>query len=64
MEIKKIFSKQFAIYLRQKGFRIIGTEVNTYRPEWDVYLFEESEELNAAMLEYTKEFRNTPKKLK
>lgn len=52
MNIKKIFSKKFAIYLRSKGFKIIGTEVNFNQPQFDVYIFEDIPALRAAMDEY------------
>ena len=50
--IIKIFSKKFAIYLREHGFRIIGKEVNRYKPEFDVYIFSDTPELRAAMSTY------------
>lgn len=53
MEIKKIFKRKMAIYLREQGFKIVGTEVNRKRPEFDVYLFEDSEGLRKAMVEYS-----------
>ena len=34
--IKKIYSRRLAIALRQRGFRIVGTEMNPKRPEFDV----------------------------
>ena len=51
---KKIFSKKLAIYLRNKGFRIVDTEVNYKYPQYDVYVFEETPELNQAILNYSK----------
>ena len=56
MNIKKIFKKRMAIYLREHGFKIIGTEVNKKRPEFDVYLFEDSDDLRNAMVEYSENF--------
>lgn len=53
MKIKKIFLKKYAFYLRERGFKIIGTEINRYKPELDVYLFEDTPELQQAMTEYT-----------
>lgn len=47
--MKKIFSKRIAYELRKRGFKIIGTEPNIYKPELDVYLFQDSEELEKAM---------------
>ena len=51
---KKIFTKKLAIYLRKKGFRIVGTEVNYKYPQYDVYVFEDTPELNQAILSYSK----------
>lgn len=51
--IKKIFSKRLARELRFKGFVIVGTEPNKYKPQFDVYLFEDTEELHRALSEIT-----------
>lgn len=48
-KIKKIFRKPIAIELRKLGFRIIGTEVNTAKPQFDVYLFEDTEKFQRAL---------------
>ena len=50
---RKIFSKRIAILLRLKGFRIVRTEPNLYRPEFDVYVFEDSDSLQTALTEIT-----------
>lgn len=50
---KKIYSRRLAIALRQKGFRIVGTEMNPKRPEFDVYLFIDTPQLREAMTEIT-----------
>jgi hypothetical protein len=49
---KKIFSRKLAIYLREHGCKIIGTEVNKHKPNLDVYIFEDSEVLQRALAEY------------
>lgn len=49
---KKVFSRKLAIYLRKKGCRIIGTEVNRHKPEFDVYIFEDNDKLKDALAEY------------
>lgn len=46
---KKIFSKQLAYELRLKGFKILGIEPNRKKPQLDVYIFQESKELETAM---------------
>ena len=56
MEIKKIYTKKMAVYLRKQGFKIIGTEVNENKPEFDVYLFENTPDFEAAMLGYVDKF--------
>ena len=43
-KVKKIYKRAIAIELRRLGFKIIGTEVNETKPEFDVYLFEDTEE--------------------
>jgi hypothetical protein len=44
-KIKKVFSSKVANQLCHMGFRIIGTEPNMIKPQYDVFLFEETEEL-------------------
>lgn len=53
MKERKVFSRKMALYLRQRGFKIIYTEPNTYKPQFDVYIFEDTKELQDAMTEYT-----------
>ena len=48
-EIQRIFSRRVALELRNRGFKIIKTEVNFKRPQFDVYCFENSEELQLAI---------------
>ena len=50
--IKKIFSRKLALYLRERGCKIIGTEVNKHKPNLDVYLFEDGEKLQAELANY------------
>lgn len=52
MNEKKIFSKKLAIYLRNKGCKIIGTEANTYKPEFDVWIFKDNEHLQECLAQY------------
>lgn len=49
--IQKVFSKRLARALRFKGFAIVGTEPNKYKPQFDVYLFENSVDLQKAISE-------------
>ena len=52
MMIKKIFSRKLAIYLREHGCKIIGVEVNRYKPNFDVYIFEDNEKLQSSLASY------------
>ncbi len=52
MNEKKIFSKRMALYLRQHGCKIIKTEPNIYKPQFDVYIFKDTPDLQAAMTDY------------
>lgn len=53
MEVKKIFSKQMANYLCEKGFYIVDTEIHNKKPWLYVYVFEDSEKLRSAMEEFS-----------
>lgn len=50
---KKIFTRKLAVYLRECGFKIVGTEVNFKHPEYDVWLFENTPKLTEAILMYS-----------
>lgn len=52
---KKIFSRKLAIYLREHGCKIIGTEVNKHKPNLDVYIFEDGDLLQSALEKYMAE---------
>lgn len=49
---KKIFTRKLAVLLRERGFKIIRTEVNFKMPRFDVYVFEDTPELTEAILDY------------
>ena len=49
---KKIFTRKLAVYLREHGCRIITTEVNPYKPEFDIWVFEDNEKLQAEIANY------------
>ena len=54
MENKKLFrvyTRRIALELRKRGFRIVKTEVNENFPQYDVYLFEDNEELRKNFLD-------------
>lgn len=50
---KKIFNRRLALALRERGFDIIKTEPNFYKPEFNVYIFKNSYELQSALTEIT-----------
>lgn len=52
--IKKVFSRRLAVFLREHGCKIVGTEVNFKRPEFDVWLFEDDERLREAFELYSR----------
>lgn len=45
---RRIYKKLLAIELRKLGFRILRTEVNPYKPIYDVYIFEDTPSLDEA----------------
>lgn len=49
--VYKVFSKSIAIKLRKKGFKIIKTEPNYKKPEFDVYFFRDTPEFRKAFNE-------------
>ena len=53
-QIYRIYTRWLAVELRKLGFKIIGTDVNEYHPEFTVWLFEDSPELRAAIPELNK----------
>ena len=55
--VKKIFTRKVALYLRQRGFKIVGTEPNYKHPEYDVYMFLDSPQLQAAITDYNNMIR-------
>lgn len=46
---KIVFTRKMAYELRKLGFKIIRTEPDMKRPEFDNYVFEDSIELQKAM---------------
>jgi hypothetical protein len=49
--VYKIFKKSIAIKLRKKGFKVIKTEPNYKKPEFDVYFFEDTSEFRKVLNE-------------
>ena len=48
MSEKLVFSRRIAAELRKQGFRLLRTIPNHNNPKYDVYIFEDTEELNGA----------------
>lgn len=49
----RVYTRWLALELRKLGFRIIGTDINEYHPQFDVWLFENTEELHKTILQLT-----------
>lgn len=52
VKTKKIFTKRMATYLRKKGFQIVKVMVNSNKPQHDIYVFEDTFELQEAIAEF------------
>ena len=50
---KKIYTKSVALELRKRGFKIIRTEPNENKPEFDTYIFEETSDFKKALTDIT-----------
>ena len=48
-----IYTRWLALALREQGFKIIRTEINKYHPQFDTYVFKDSEELQDAITKLT-----------
>lgn len=53
MTTKRIFSRRVAYYLRLKGFKIVRVEPNIFKPQDDVYHFEDTPALRQALTDMT-----------
>ena len=49
-----VYTRWLAVALREQGYKILRTKVNKYHPQFDVYVFEDSQELQEAMLALTR----------
>lgn len=49
-----IYTKWLALALRKQGFRIIRTGINENFPQYDTYIFENSEDLQIAISQLTR----------
>lgn len=44
----RVYTRWIAVELRRQGFKIIGTDINEYNPEFKVWIFEDSPEFQLA----------------
>lgn len=49
-----IYSKKLALQLRKQGFTFLRTGINENFPQFNTYIFEDSEELQKAIADYRK----------
>ena len=49
MNTKTIYTHKLAYELRKMGFKILRTDPNPYKPELDMYIFEDTPEFQEAM---------------
>ena len=48
-----VYTKWLALALRKQGFKLLGTGINERFPQYDTYIFEETEELHNAIYDLT-----------
>ena len=49
MNTKTIYTRKLAYELRKMGFKILHTDPNPYKPEFDMYIFKDTPEFQEAM---------------
>lgn len=55
---KIIYTRRVAYELRRQGFEILRVEINPNKPEFDCYIFAESEEFNKALSAISRKKKN------
>lgn len=53
----KIYTRWVAFELRKLGFHIVATEPNPRWPQFDIYIFEDTEAFQSALTQITKKGR-------
>ena len=53
----KVFTKELANALCKKGFRVVGTDINNQKPWLNIFLFDDTEQLRAAVSEEVNKIR-------
>ena len=59
---KKIYSRKMAVYLRNHGCKIVGVEANPYKPEFNIWDFEDGDKLQSEIANYMNEINNIKEK--
>ena len=54
MKEKVIYTRRVAYELRKMGFPIVRVEINPNKPEFDCYVFEETQAFAAALTKLTR----------
>lgn len=49
-----IYSRQLAYELRLEGFKILRVEINPYKPQFDCYIFENTDAFQSAFSRLSK----------
>ena len=55
----RIYTRWLAVELRKLGFKIISTDINEYHPEYTVWIFENSQKLQQAIPNLTKQHQHS-----
>ena len=50
----KVYTKKIAYELRKLGFKILRVEPNPHKPEFDIYIFESTEDFESAFRKITR----------
>ena len=53
-QLYRVFTRRLAARLRAKGFELIGIDKDYKHPQYDNYLFEDTQELREAIEELTR----------
>lgn len=49
----RIHTRWLAYELRKSGFKIIGTDINKYHPQFEVWIFDDTPELHQKIVQLT-----------
>lgn len=54
MKLYPIFTRRIAFRLEMRGFKVIKIETNKKHPEYNVYYFEDTQQLHDSLFEVTR----------